>query len=69
MDVTFIKKVLDDFHSKITVREDGDRIFIIPPIFHLYNDESIAFKIKEVDEGLLFSDCGTTCDHDYETEK
>ncbi len=59
-----IAELLDQYRKDITVRNNGDAVFIALPFYHIDSDESIALRFSETEDGRpVISDCGTTMDY------
>ena len=59
-----VKKLIEDYANTIRIRENGDHVFATPSFFHIENDESIALRFSETEDGkTVITDCGTTRDY------
>ena len=58
------EKFINDYRANVSVKHGSKKVFIVPPWFHYYSDESIAIGVSLLPDGRpVFSDCGTTCDY------
>lgn len=58
-----IEELLDEYRRSTTVRYGSSGVFVTPPFYHINNDESIALRFSEAEDGRpVISDCGTTMD-------
>jgi len=59
-----IQDVIDKYTSSISIRKDGDFVFVTPSFYHIDSDESIALRFSQTPDGRpIISDCGTTRDY------
>lgn len=59
-----VKKLIEEYCKNVTVREKENYVLVTPPFFHIENDESIALKFTEAEDGRpVITDCGTTGDY------
>ncbi len=58
-----IKRIINDFIERISLREGDEETFLIMPIFHRYENYSITLKFYMEGEYLYISDCGSTFEY------
>ena len=59
-----VKQLIGEYCKNTTVRVKENYILVTPPFFHIENDESIALRFSEAEDGRpIITDCGTTTDY------
>ena len=59
-----VEKLTEEYFKSITIRHRDGCILATPMFFHIGNDESIALKFSETEDGRpIVTDCGTTRDY------
>lgn len=58
-----VKQLIEQYRKDVTIKEKEKYTLVTPPFFHIENDESIALKFSQAEDGSpVISDCGTTMD-------
>lgn len=57
------EKILEDLKSRMKINLEGDEAYLVAPLFHRYESDSIPLRLYEEEDSLFISDCGSTREH------
>ena len=59
-----VEELVKKYFEATRIRKEGEYTFVTPHFFHIENDESIALRFSETEDGRpVITDCGTTRDY------